>query len=408
MSFIVALWGFLLTAQIGKHFFFPFSYLSGIRIDYMAPTLYGADFITIVFAIYLLTRWRSVIVPMRPFFKTYWLSVSIALMCLVINGWFSLSKELWMYSLARIVQWIVVFLFFSYSKNRTDYFRSLLIGIACGALIQLVLAILQLASRHSMQGIFYWLGERRFSIHTPGIAKSVIMGKEFLRPYGTFSHPNSLAGFYLLLFAFVRTQKRIANQPFRSFLLFIFSALILISFSRTAIVAYVILLLVYYVKDGPGCRICVLGKYAVLLFLFLFAASISGDRQSLEKRTDFTQKSIAIIARAPLTGTGLGGYLIAQHTYPQKFPVFFEQPVHSITLLATAQLGLPLATFVFLFICGYVGKKIKNPEVLLPLLAVGITGLFDHYWLTLPQNLFLSATLFGILISIYEKQATGD
>jgi O-antigen ligase len=234
------------------------------------------------------------------------------------------------------------------------------------------------------------------------------MGKEFLRPYGTFSHPNSLAGFYLLLFAFVRTQRRIANHAFRLFFLCISSALILISFSRTAIVAYIVLLLVYYVKERPGCRICVLGKYAILLFLLSFALSISGDIQNIEKRTDFTRKSIAIIAHAPLTGTGLGGYLIAQHAYPQKFPIFFEQPVHSIALLSIAQLGLPLAALVLLFICGYIGKKITRREVLLPLLAVGITGLFDHYWLTLPQNLFLSATLFGILISIYEKQTAGD
>ena len=41
------------------------------------------------------------------------------------------------------------------------------------------------------------LGERTFTISTPGIAKFDFYGREFLRPYATFPHPNVLAGFIL-------------------------------------------------------------------------------------------------------------------------------------------------------------------------------------------------------------------
>ncbi|MCX6730896.1 MAG: hypothetical protein NTZ55_03540 [Candidatus Roizmanbacteria bacterium] len=38
---------FFIVSQLGKHFFFPFSYLSGIRIDYLAPTIYFTDILSI-------------------------------------------------------------------------------------------------------------------------------------------------------------------------------------------------------------------------------------------------------------------------------------------------------------------------------------------------------------------------
>src|SRR5690606_6875151 len=39
-----------------------------------------------------------------------------------------------------------------------------------------------------------WVGEWRFNVFTPGVAKVVYMGQEYVRPHGTFAHPNIVGG----------------------------------------------------------------------------------------------------------------------------------------------------------------------------------------------------------------------
>jgi len=37
-----------LPTQLGRHFFFDFSFVSGIRIDYLAPTIYLTDILVLL------------------------------------------------------------------------------------------------------------------------------------------------------------------------------------------------------------------------------------------------------------------------------------------------------------------------------------------------------------------------
>lgn len=407
MNFIVGVFGFLLSTQLGKHFFFPFSYLSGIRVDYLAPTIYATDLVSFVFFGSLFQERKLIFSSILRLVHKYKLSISIGLLCIILNFLLAPTKELWIYTMLRVIQWIGVFIFFARYGTRSQVYAWLIWGIMCGAVIQLFLTLTQLSTRQSIQGIMYWLGERQFSIATPSIAKAVIAGKEFLRPYGTFSHPNSLAGFYLLVYTFVLTQKNTIQSTLRFLLLLISSALVIISFSRAAIVVYAVVNLVYFLQIPSRCKWCVVAKVSVAVFLLMIAFSISGDMRSYEKRLDFTHKAISIILQNPSVGTGLGGYLIAQHEYPQRFPIFFEQPVHSIYLYTIAQLGIPFSFLIFSYFVLYIRSFLRYSSFVLPILVVATTGAVDHYWLTLPQNLFLSATIFGILIATYEKQISG-
>lgn len=392
----IFVFSFFIVSQLGKHFFFPFSYLSGIRIDYLAPTLYWSDILSlplIVGGIHSLTHydWKK------------WLRQNILFGLFVVglftlNLIFSLSKPLWFYHFARLVQLVFVFLFFYSFGNKKSLYSFLIGGLLLGGCFELALSLLQLSARHSLQGFWYYLGERSFSIFTPGIAKAYFMGKEFLRPYGTFSHPNSLGGFYLLIYTFILTQKRITNKLFKTIFLFVSSALVLISFSRGAIVAYVIVNLLYFAKTIVVCKTCFLAKISVAVVLIFFALNISGDLNSFQKRTDFFDKSLSIISERPFTGTGLGSYLIAQHAYPQKFSTFFEQPVHNIFFLAVSQLGIPLSLLLSVLAIQIMKVKIKSAFFLLPLLCMVITGNLDHYWITLQQNLLVLIVLSGILV----------
>lgn len=410
----IFIFSFLLVSQLGKHFFFSFSYLSGIRIDYLAPTLYITDILSLPLIIYMICRYILSLRPsnlegkqskgrrvLRNDIQKY--SVTLLLIfLLIINYSFALSKPLWIYNGLRVVQWISLFYFFKTQAKNKSIFPALLYGLLLGCFFELILSLLQLSSRQSIQGWWYYLGERSFSIFTPGIAKAYFLGKEFLRPYGTFSHPNSLAGFYLLLYAFVLTNKRVTNAFFKTCFLVIASALILVSFSRTAIVIYVLINLIYFAKNFFFCHTCFVAKIIIALFLILFAFNITGDINSFQKRNDFAQKSLSIIAQKPFSGTGLGSYLIAQHQFPQKFSIFFEQPVHNIFLLIIAQLGIPLSGLLFFSMYRYIEKHLKKMYFFLPFICIFLTGSVDHYWITLQQNVLVSAVIFGILFS-YEE-----
>lgn len=402
----VFLFSLALPFQLGKHFFFSFSYLSGIRIDYLAPTIYLTDLLSLPFvfaSLFILYRKRKVIKDLLQ--KN--ILIGIGFFILVdINYVFALSKELWFYSLVRMIQWALVFYFFWSQKHKKTVYSAVIYGLLLGSLLEVWLSLQQLMMRHSMQGLWWYLGERRFYISTPGIAKAYLFGKEFLRPYGTFSHPNSLAGFYLLLYAFTITQKRITNVIIKSLLLILPSFLILLSFSRSVIIIYAGLNLLYFSRQFMSCKLCMMAKIVVALFLIFLAISISGDRDSMNKRTDFIQKSISIIKQKPLGGSGLGGYLLAQHAYPQKFSTFFEQPVHNIFLLAVAQLGIPFSLFLLVLIIQVVSVEMSSTSSLFPLLAVLGTGMIDHYWLTLQQNVLVTAVIFGILF-VYAKKTSG-
>lgn len=405
LSWMVFSFSFLLTTQLGKHFFFPFSYLSGIRIDYLSPTIYLTDILSlplIILSVILLLRQKNTIrlfiQQNIPLFLTIFLFVDI-------NYYFSLSKELWFYSLWKVIQWALTLYFFWYHRNKKSVYSAVLYGLLLGAFLECFLAVRQLMLRHSLQGVWYWLGERSFAITTPGIAKAYLFGKEFLRPYATFSHPNSLGGFYLLIYTFVLTQKKLTNQLLKFALLTLSSFLILLSFSRSVLVLYGAVNLLYFSRNMMRCKICMLAKLAVASVLLVIVFNITGDTNSLNKRADFFQKSVHIISQKPLSGTGIGSYLIAQHEYPQKYPFFFEQPVHNIFLLATAQVGIPFALLLFALIIRALGPRMGELSFALPLFVVAGTGVIDHYWLTLQQNVLVTAMIFGILF-LYEKKTS--
>jgi len=408
--FFLFLFSFLLSTQLGRHFFFPFSYIFGIRVDYLAPTIYVTDILSILLLLVWLVQSINRLNSLKKTIQRRSFLFLLAIIFLVINYSFSLSKPLWIYHLFRSLQLVLLFFFFRQYGKKKNVYSTVVGGLFVGSLFELTLSLLQLSLRRSLQHIWYFFGERRFSILTPGIAKARLFGVEFLRPYGTFSHPNSLAGFYLLLYTFVLTQKKITNMWFKICFLFFSSALIIISFSRAILVIFILINLLYFFSQKIDCRPCTISKIVLSLFLLFLVFNTTGDPQSLQKRIDFFGNSLHLIQQKPITGVGIGSYLIAQQVFPERYPIFFEQPVHNIFFLLMAELGLPLTLILFYSIyrlvprspkdeVGYSEPFIRKSYFFLPFLCVLLTGSVDHYWVTLQQNVLLLAVIFGILFS---------
>lgn len=375
---------FFLPTQFGKHFFFPFSYLSGVRVDYLAPTIYFTDIIVFI----LITINLKIVIN---FFKQK--LVLLFMFGLLINVCFSILPAISIFRCFEILEWLAIFSIF-YKKVLSP--KLIMLGLFSASAIELLLVILQFINKHSIQGIFYFLGERYMTLSTPGIAKAALNGIEILRPYGTFSHPNSLAGFYLLVYFFVLLNKKLDKFILlKNFMLLFSSFLILFSFSKIAIVVYLILNTLYWILNTKNCRLCLIAKILVVFTVSLIFLQSSGDPLSLSNRIYLFQNAIKIITSRPIFGVGMGAYLTAQNIYPTRIPYFFQQPVHNIFILFVSETGLIISLFVFWRLFFWVKKMLKKNGFIFLVAVVLITGLFDHYWLTLQQNFLLLAVVFG-------------
>jgi len=376
----------ILPFQLGKHFFPSFSYLQGVRVDYLSPTIYLIDVLVFLLSI---SNLKGLILFFRKkiFFHIFLL--------LLINIFFSQSKYLSLYGLLRIMEFfILIFL----GKKVIKYLspKVIVLSFLSSGLIELFLCLLQFYNKSSIQGLFYFIGERLFTLNTPGIAKATIKGIEFLRPYGSFSHPNSMAGFYLLIYFFVLTYKKINRFIFlKYFSLSIFTLIVFISFSKVAIVTFLIVNTTYWVLNTKiKCLPCKIARILIPMIISLVFLQAMTDPLTIQKRIELLKNSWAIIFNHPFFGTGVNGYLLAQSQIKSNFYLFFNQPVHNIYLLLISEFGLVSSSLIL-----YLNRKLlngfkKNSPLILS--AVMITGLFDHYWITLVQNFYLIAVVFSI------------
>jgi hypothetical protein len=278
-------------------------------------------------------------------------------------------------------------------------------GLSLGSVVQLVLVLLQFVNQSSLQGVWYWLGERRLVLSLPDVAKISVRGREYLRPYGTFSHPNTLGGFYALLFFFIWWIKPQLSEKklvvLANLILLVCPFLVLLTFSKVAILCVVLgsLVIVWGDSTYRKCPLCLIARSSGLILIFFMFTLPSGDPYSLQKRIVLMGNSAQIFLSSPLWGVGLGNFIRSQSSLsiiPRFMPLY--QPVHNIFLLILTEIGVGGLMLVYFFI-----KQIKlvafwGRDTLPVFLTLFITGSFDHYWITQPQTQVLAVF---VLLSIF-------
>jgi len=378
---------FFLSTQLGKHFFFQFSYISGIRVDYLAPTIYLLDIIIFILAIVNLK------IVLKFFKKKFFIAIFLLS---IINMFFANSLPLAFYGFVKIIEFFIVF---SLGQKMLTILgnKIILISLSVMTFFQFLLVFFHLFLRHSVNGFFYYFGERFINLSIPGIAKINFFGQEFLRPYGTFSHPNSLAGFYLLLLFYVLTEKKFSKFLILKNIFLLFSSLIIfLTFSKISIVSYLLLTIIYYILSIKKCRFCLISRIFTLVVVGLIFLIGKGDPLSLQKRIELVGSSLSIIIKHPIVGVGVSNYLLSQAEYVSKFPYFINQPVHNIFLLFLSEWGIFFGGyFIYLFFRQSGRVVIERPYIFLVIIT---TGIFDHYWLTSNQNFILLAFILSFII----------
>lgn len=380
-----------LPTQLGHYFFLSFSYISGVRLDFLAIPIFFTDFLALFMII-------SHIKIIKKFIKKYIVSIFLVLLLLSLHCAFSSAPLLAFFKLIKMFEWIFVFIVFYYTK--TNLLR-LVFPLCLGSVFVLILALIQFLSHQSIQGFFYYFGERYITTTLPSVAKVVFNGMEFLRPYATFSHPNSMAGFYLLIFVFslFATTKTHLEKKIRYALITLSMLIVLISFSKLTLILLAIFWIVYVIKHyASRCKICLCAKLFVILFPILLFASGSGDPYTLTKRLQGYSIGFEYMLKNFLFGSGIGQHIIILSKNINFLKIdIVPQPIHNIFIILCIELGLPI--FILCVMGMYkIARNVlvyKKSMFMFLVIVIIATGMFDHYWITLQQNILISSVLLG-------------
>ena len=377
-NLLVGLIIFFSATQLGFHFWPNSTLVYGIRIDYLAPTLYFLDlFIVLYLALQGLTLKE---VPSPAYSKAgkvrpYWNLIEtrsdlfgILYPILLTNLLFSTNP---LSTLSWSLHLVLYLLFFAIlgsdlkgsaqpadsKAGRSDPKGAIIVALSLSLLFQTILAIGQLFLGHSLGGVLYYLGERTVSVGSPGIALATFMGSVVLRAYGTFGHPNVLAGYAVVtLLITIRLWRQrqssvgltlkdssaisARKDPRRSdpmgiktiwVTAVLASLLIFLTQSRSATLALFGLIIPFYLINKAKMRI--LYFVIILLTIYHLPSTIYPSRSDLStsQRLDLQGLSLKVISQHPIFGTGTQASISTYPALPQPKPqgVGGLQPDHN-------------------------------------------------------------------------------
>ena len=320
-----------LPTQLGKHFWPEFSIVAGLRVDYLSPTLYVTDIlITLLLISWLFSQGKKRVkqVPVTFFIGVF--------LFFVLNILFSQNEVNGWYHLLKIVEFSFLSFYIATMVQTTAMVKKIFFFLAIGVIFQSLLAVGQFFNQASLNGPFYWLGERFFTGTTVGIANASINGELLLRPYGTFPHPNVLAGFLVIsLTALLYTyplKKTSVEKGVWICALLVGSVGLLLTLSRIPLVIWASVLVIVLLRKRKNVLF-----FIALAFLCLFFTP-AGQRlqqttvleESFTQRQQLMEQSVQMFLSSPLLGVGIGNFLPTLVTLPSNTSDYLLQPVHSI------------------------------------------------------------------------------
>ena len=339
------------------------------------------------------------------------------------------------YHLLKLLEFIFVGWYVAANVRQKIQIARVVGLLSIGVICESFLAIWQFINQGSIGGIFYFFGERMFSGMTPGIANASINGSLLLRPYGTFSHPNVLAGYLLcsmVLILFVSRNVLLEkiflpffNISYRFFTraaLLLGTSGLLLSMSRVAIVIWLAFLFILFLSQVKTLFLRQ-SKLWIASFIVVISLLVAGflntpiaqrlaqssfSEEAVVERVALSQASVALFYLHPFLGVGFGNFLPSLVTVQKPLAgAAYLQPVHNIFLFLLVETGL-VGLGLFLFFLGKTYKQLLSTiqqdeeahslhrAFLVTLTVALILGSADHYFLTLQQGQLFLSLLIGM------------
>ncbi len=313
----------------------------------------------------------------------------ICLVSFFINYSSYIDPNIGIYKIIKLAEFILLFIFVIKNINTKKTIITTGLIIVLAGIFQAMIAIGQYLLQQSL--MLKSLGEPMILPVLPNVAKIVLdNGKVLIRAYGTFPHPNVLAGFLIvsMLFTiaiiFYKCRDFALDKPKTRLLTILLSFGLIIqfiafvfTFSRTAWLAFIISLVIFFIltrKSFPKIfkNISSNKFYHPLLIIILAIifiiisqwpqitsrASIEdqhGDR-AISNRVFYNQISFNMIKKAPFLGIGYGNFTPQMENFTEQQIEWWQyQPAHNIYLLIASETGIiGLLTFIcFLFTIFY-------------------------------------------------------
>lgn len=408
-NILLGLFLLLIPSQLGRHFWPEWSLVLGIRIDYLSPILYLVDLIWL--GLMGVDIWIS-LKSSRPVFKLKKVlnkinkNFFIVFFLVVVNILLARNSWVAIYGWLRVGQ--IILTYFLIRRNKSLIKKMLRVIIPAWLVGESILALGQIAKGGSLNGFWWYLGERTFTFNTIGIAQMSVVGQGLIRAYGTFSHPNSLAGFLLVsLIWWWKIKDKIKSKSWWWVVSWLALMGIILTGSRTVWVL-TLFCLIFFLKKFFKEKKKIIGAGGIILLLIIFVLALVNfnyplsnflggwDENGLLKRGELNLVAIEMTRANPLLGVGVKNFLVELPEFQKESQIFWLQPVHNILLLLLSEIG-----WLGLLIVFYGGWKFfRRRRILgwqwLVLGVVMITGMMDHYWLTLAQNGWLLLLFFGM------------
>jgi len=410
-----------LPLQLGRHFFFDFAFISGLRSDYLVPTLYLTDILIILLIIlwfveeisYKVVNLKSQVQAAR--YQTnskvknlnfnivkrleFWILIFF-IVYLFINVFFIATNQ-WaaLYKLVKILEFFLLGMVVAKIKPKVV---AVVFFLSIGMIYSGFLAFSQFILQRSVGGFFYFLGERTFYAGTPGIATVYFNNGLMLRPYATFPHPNVLGGALAVLLPMVFYFVALNKKPVAFLLQMFFSAVFILglitlflTFSRASWAVFLLgFALVFFVGKKKILLWLEKNKDKTLLFFYslfflsvLFFWLVPSYSNSILQRRELLKAAFEMILQNPLFGVGLNNFVVAAKDYlPKIADPYIFQPVHNVYLLVFSELGIiGFVVIITLVYFTFLQSLKSHPLIIVAVLQLAFLGFFDHYLFTLQQ-----------------------
>jgi len=398
MFLIFGLILFLIPFNTRKVFLNQYTYFAGNFNDYVTYSLYFVDIVSIILVLFFVARPVNQLkqdldnIRSSCIFDVFF----IFLAWIILNCIFNIKYyDLWTYHSIRIFGYIgLIYIMRFIITNERRLIQSLFI-ISFSGSVQALIAILQFLNQSSVfgDGILHKMtGESLISPGTIGTSNIVVGGVKMIRSYGTFPHPNILAGYLVItilitLFLFLIIPRNNTNVNVYIYLpkylsrlvydanLLIFMLVLqlfglLATFSRAGFFSlFIILIINVFLLYNNVSRETLLNQFKlavsvgfsrrnlfkcgsvfVLMLVFMLGLSIFVYRmqnefighQSLQDRILLENVSRETIYHNPIFGVGLGAYVLnLRDNYSSIITSSWQyQPDHNMYLLIASEIGI--------------------------------------------------------------------
>ncbi len=381
--------------NLGLHFIYNFSFVDGFLLDYLIPTLYVQDILSMCF----LFSWFMSSPDLTFVYKHKFFYLAVFfLFSSFLSLFYSLVPLVSITIFLRTVLYICVAL---YTVTLSDLqLVTVYKLIVLSMFFVSVLGIAQSINQGSVFNTYAVFGEQPYTANTFGISKEHLFGRSIVPAYGLFRHPNTFGA--ALVIAIVCALYLISNtqsQRYQKLYKVLFCVLSVCLFLTFSYISFFCLLisLIYFDRRALilPVSISILVLYSVLP---LFGDNaVFSNHASLYRRFELNAAAFDIANHSLFYGIGsnISAKVITEFA-PSIARFDFIQPIHNLFLLVLAENGIIVFTFLVLFFVNALFYSYNNKTASTLVFVVFLMSFFDHFFFTSQQTHLLFWVILGI------------